>query len=362
MISFRHAEHMWQTSDGAIHVLINRGTLVQAGTSLQLFSSFDAGQSWVATSWLDNTNKYSTADGVLAGNWLRLAYASADGSILFSVLRYDSSLKTWSLVKTETVFASNDSTAINPAIAIDDLGTIWCALVNRGNVSSDFNIKLIRRAAGVAAWEDTGLIFGPTDNVSVERSARPVVISNGVGMIYTVHEKIFWAYRLNDWPTTEPWIEQTLFTGAPPYDTDPFASHFSVVADANRNLHMATVDHGRLLYFRFVNRTQTWNPVKALTNDIQAGYPQVSIAQGKLAIFVNALTFAKVLQSTNSGTTFTYTNLLTHDPAPEGSALSYQNPRLETPGYSFDPIPVFQQYVDGTTQGLMFFQVPVIMP
>lgn len=353
---------MWQTSDGATHALINRGTLVQAGTSLRLFSSFDSGQSWVVKSWLGNTNKYSTSDGVLVGNDLWLVYASANGKILFSILHYDSSLRTWSLVKTETVFTSSDSQAINPALAIDDQGAVWCAFVNLDNATADANIKLVQRAPDGSAWQDTGLVFGPTDNVSVERSARPVVISNGVGMVYTVHESIYWAYRLDGWPATTPWIEQTLFTSTPPYDIDPYASHFSVVADANRNLHMATVDHGRLLYFRFVNRTQAWNPVRTLTNDIQATYPQVSIAKDRLAIFVNASTFVKVLQSTNTGSTFTYTDLLTHDPAPQGGSISYQNSRIETPGYSFDPIPVFQQYADGATLRVMYFQVPVITP
>lgn len=361
MISFRHAERMWQTSDGASHILINQGALAPADTSLKLFSSFDAGLTWIATSWLDNTNRYSTADGVLIGNNLSLAYASKDGQILFSVLHYDSTLKTWSLTNTETVFASSDSNAFNPTIAIEDQGAIWCAFVNQDKASLNSNIRLAHRAVAGVAWEDTGLVFGPTDNVSLtgERSARPVVVSGRVGMVYAVHENTYWAYRLNEWPTNEPWVEQLLHTETPPYDNDPFDSHFSLVADVNKNLHMATTEHGKLLYFRYNGLTQTWRPAKTLTNDIKATYPQISIAQGRLAIFVNALTSVRVFQSANAGSTFTYTTLLTHAAAPSGSGISYANPRIETPGKSTSPIPVFQQFVDGATQKLMFFKVPV---
>lgn len=367
MISYRHQNHMWQTNDGATHAIINGGTLTGPNASLTLYSSFDSGNSWVAMLTLANTGTYSTSDGVLSNGDLALAYSTIEGEILFSVAHYDSVQKTWTLVKTETVFNSSDLAGINPAIAIDSLGTIWCAFVSQGLIPSNsgYNIKLVQRTSDGTGWQDTGLIFGPTDNVNItspfgpERSARPVVLSNGVGMVYTVHQDMFWAYRANGWPTNQPWIGQTLFTSAPPYDVDPYQSHFSIVADNQNNLHMATVDHGRLLYSRFVNYTQAWNPVRVLTNDIKATYPQATWALGTLAIFYNGNAAVRVIQSADKGTTFTLTNILTHEPAPAGSTLDYSNPRIETPGLAFNPIPVLQQYVDGATQKAMYFAVPV---
>jgi hypothetical protein len=362
MISYRHQEHMWQTADGATHVVINRGTLAQPGASLVLYSSFDSGKSWIEMLALGNSGIYSTADGVLVGNDLSLTYPSLTGKILFAVVHYDDVLKNWSPVRTETVFASSGIRGINPALAIDSQGTIWCAFVNVDNASNAANIRLVQQAPGVPGWQDTGLIFGPTDNTSIERSARPVVLSDGVGMVYTVHENIFWAYRLNGWPATAPWIEQTLFTSAPPYDDDPYASHFSVVADDQKNLHMATVDHGQVLYFRFDNQTQAWNPSRFLTKDINAGYLQVSMALGNLAIFFNTYNYVKVLQSTDFGATFSFTHFLTHELPPPGGTISYALPRIETPGLSLGPIPVFQQYTDDAIQKVMYFEVPAITP
>lgn len=368
MISYRHQNHMWQTSDGATHAVINSGTLAGPNASLTLYSSFDSGNSWVAMLTLANTGMYSTSDGVLENGNLTLAYSSIQGQILLSEAHYDSVQKSWSLVKTETVFDSSNLAGINPAIAIDSLGTIWCAFVSQDLTPSNsgYNIKLVQRTSDATGWQDTGFIFGPTDNVNItspfgpERSARPVVLSNGVGMVYTVHQDIFWAYRANGWPVNQPWIGQTLFTSVPPYDVDPYQSHFSVVADFQKNLHMATVDHGRLLYFRFVNYTQAWNPVRILTNDINATYVQTTLAAGTLAILYNANTVVRAIQSTDRGTTFTLTDLLTHQPAPSGSTLDYTHPRIETPGLALNPIPVLQQYVDGTTQKAMYFAVPVI--
>lgn len=363
MISYRHEEHMWQTSDGATHVLINRGSLFLGTASLQLYSSFDNGNSWIATSYLNNTDAMSTADGVLMNNNLSLVYSTADGGILYTSLIYDSLLQSWSLNKTEVVFASDKFTALNPALTIDANKTIWCVFVNINNINQDANIKLSQRQLG-KTWQDTGLFFGVTDNFTKYggRSARPVITSDGVGMVYTVHENMFWAYRTNTWPLTTPWVTQPLYTNTLPYDTDPYNSHFSIAVDSAMNLHMATVDNGELKYLRFINKTKTWNPVRTLLKNVSATYPQVTIAEkNTLAIFVNSFTAVAVLQSTNAGKTFVLTNTLTHDLSSDPD-LDYTNPRIETPGKSTNPIPVFQQFVDGSIQRLMYFEVPAIIP
>jgi hypothetical protein len=362
MISLRHTERMWQTPDGALHILINQGTLGGANSSLQLHSSFDGGKTWLAMHGLADTDKFSTADGILIDDKLGIAYAARNGRILYSVLRYGSFARTWTLLKTETVVAASGATAINPAIAVDDLGNLWCAFVNKVDSTLETNIKLFQRTQDGAVWQDTGLIFGSTDIDSGfgERSARPVITANGVGMIYTLRENIHWAYRQNGWPVTAPWVEQVIFTSAPPYDTDPYNSHFSVVTDGNRNIHMATVDHGKLLYQRYITRTQSWSSARELTNDISAGYPQITITQNGLAIFVNAATYPVALQSVNAGNTFEGTAFMTHESPPPGSAINYGNPRIESPGRVAGQVPVLQQYVEGGVQKLLLFRVPLI--
>lgn len=363
MISYRHQEHMWQTSDGATHVVINQGTMgLKQGASLALYSSFDSGKTWLAMISLDNTSSYSTADGVLVGDDLNLVYPSSSGKILFSVIHYDNVLKTWSLVRTETAFASAAYTGINPALAIDSQQRIWCAFVSKDRTLLSSNIKLIQRQTA-GGWQDTGLIFGATDvTASPERSARPIVLPDGtgIGLVYTVHQYIYWAYRRNDWPVNLQWSQQTLFTSQPPYDIDPYESHFSLVSDNLGNIHVVTTDHGKLLYLRFVGLTQTWDPVKYLSTQAMVAYTQATMAFDKLCIFYNVNTFIKVIESTDSGNTFLYTDLLVHQIPATGSTLNYSNPRIETPGLSAGgQIPVLQQYVDGTKQKMIYFGVPV---
>jgi len=361
MISYRHQQHMWKTSDGAIHVLINRGKMT-ASTSLRLHSSFDGGASWLQMRALAGTGIYSSSDGHLANDELSVAYSSATGEILFSVLRYDTVAKTWTLVNTETVFTPDTRHGLNPAITIDNWGTVWCAYVTKDGTTADASIRMARRASELDGWVDTGFVFGDVDNLSIERSARPVRLSDRVGMIYTVHENIYWAYRTDSMAPTEPWITKLLFTSPDASDVDPYASHFSLAADSQNNLHMATVDRGRLLYFRYADKSASWAPGRALTNDIGAGYVQVVLPSGNVAIVANSGTHARVYQSTDKGTTFALKQLLTHAaPTPDGE-ISYDLPRIEAPGFMpyASSIPVLQQYKAGTSHRLMFFDVPVV--
>src|SRR3546814_3970307 len=75
MISLRHQEHMWETSDGATHVIVNRGELT-ASDSLQLYSTFDQGLTWVAGPHLADSDRYSTSDGYLVGDVLYVTHAT----------------------------------------------------------------------------------------------------------------------------------------------------------------------------------------------------------------------------------------------------------------------------------------------
>lgn len=46
MISYRHQERMWQTADGGLHLVVNRGTS-PGNPALVLNSSFDGGVTWI---------------------------------------------------------------------------------------------------------------------------------------------------------------------------------------------------------------------------------------------------------------------------------------------------------------------------
>lgn len=187
MISYRHQEHLWQTADGAYHLVFNRGSLSSV-PGLTLYSSYDGGSTWSFRLAFADTDDDSTADGVLAGDDLSIVYRTAAGNTGFVQLRYDATLRAWAQVASETAYASTQYEAVNPALAIDSRGTVWCSLVARDRVSNDVNIRMLSRAGGGNVWTDTGLIFGPADHRSIERSARPVALPGGLGMVYAVRE------------------------------------------------------------------------------------------------------------------------------------------------------------------------------
>lgn len=361
MISYRHQNHMWQTSDGATHVMINRGTQSQ-GNALQLFSTFDGGATWSGGLTLPNSNSQTTSDGYIVADALYVTYSTSSGAIVFCVMQYDASSHSWSNVESQTAFSSSSLVAINPAIAADSLGTIWLGFVANETSTGNYFIKLLQRTSDAQGWVDTGMVFGAVDNLSIERSARPVMTANGMGMVYTVHQNIYWAFRNNNWPLAQAWRSQLMFTSQSD-DTDPYASHFSVVADARMNIHMVTVDGGRILYFRLADTTPNqavnshWT-ARWLTKDISSGYPQVTLVAGNIFIVSNMSTQACVYQSSDGGFTFTATQQLVH-PAPAGG-VSYSYPRIETPAVSRSPVPLLQQYDDNNTQRVMYFRVPAV--
>jgi len=362
MIAYRHGERMWQTSDGGTHLMVNQGSVAPAETSLQLYSSYDGGRTWSGGTWFNGTDEFSTGDGALAGNVLDIVYSSVGGQIAYAQLSYNPGSRTWTTITTETVFADPGAVAVNPAMAIDKQGGRWCAFVTTDSATTATSIRLASRIVGATAWSDTGVVFGPTQFGAgpIERSARPVAIAGGVGMVYTVSDEMFWATRSDDQPVSAPWTNQILMVGAVPPDSDPYASHFSIAADSNKNLHLAVVDNGALYYLRYNGKTRVWAAPRALTQDIRAAYPQVTVSGDTVALLVNTQSFGGVLQSTNAGGSFTFSHLLTHAAPPAGSGLNYGNPRFESPGTSTSPMPVLQQYVDGTTQRLLFFPVPLL--
>lgn len=355
MISLRHQQHMWETADGATHVIVNRGELSD-GDSLQLYSSFDQGLTWTAGPRLPSSDRYSTSDGYLADDILYVTHSTPAGAVFFTALQYDAGTGKWSQLWSETAFSSHTTIAINPAMAADATGTIWLAFVAQSIAGGNYSIRLLRNTSQQEGWVNTGFVFGAVDNASIERSARPVATATGIGMVYTVHEKIYWASRENDWPLTAQWQRQQLFSSQSG-DVDPYASHFSVVADAQQNIHMATVDGGRVRYFRLDAATRLWG-AKWLSDDINAGYVQATVVAGNIVVAANNNTNIAVFQSMDSGGTFTVPYGLVH-PAPPSSGTTYRYPRIETAATTAGPMLLLQQYVKNGTQRLLLFNVPL---
>ena len=357
MISYRHQDHLWQTSDGALHLVINRGTL-GPWTGLSLFSSFDGGANWAFQRTFANTDYLSSMDGFLQGNDLSLAFQTQDRNIVYAQLRYDPVLRLWSELMSEVAYASATLGAINPAIAVDDLGTVWCGFVARDRATDDVNLRLIARPAGASSWHDPGLVFGPTDRRSIERSARPVRIPGGMALVYTVRENTYWATRNNSWEPDAAWTVSHLFARTPvPSYQDPYASHFNLVADAAGNVHLVTNENYDVLYFKWNAATAQWSLPRQVDDDRKVVYMQVGMSNGKLAIaFSVQRGRGLVVVSPDLGETFVPWVETVLTPAVAGA--NFNTARVEMPAVSSGNLSLLQQYSIYGTQTLMSWDIP----
>ena len=357
MISYRHQEHMWQTPDGALHLLINRGTL-RPNSGLVLFSSFDGGVSWLPQVALARTDRNSTADGQLEGTKLSVVYGDSRSAVVFVQLSYDSTLRTWTLNRTESVYRVSGLQPYNPTLAFDEAGVAWCSFALLNNATNDIHLRWTYRPTE-GTWVDTGVIVGPTDNVSKERSGRPVRIPGGMGLIYRVHQSTYWTTRANSAPPTflsEPVLIQA--GSARSSRSDPYASHFGVVADDTGHLHLAILDDSSMRYLRYSMLDGTWSAPRTVDFGGASSYPQIGLANGQVQLAVSlSWRGGAVSLSNDYGDTFTPAFTLRTPTAPEG--VSYKTPRLESASRSSGTLAILQQYEDNKLQRLMVYKVPV---
>jgi hypothetical protein len=171
-----------------------------------------------------------------------------------------------------------------------------------------------------------------------------------------VHADTFWAERKDEWQLAAEWPSSLISTKAAPLP-DPYGSHFSVVADSAFNMHLLSVDGGQVIYSRYLVTDNLWT-TRALTGNIKATYLQATMVEDKLTVVTNTYSNLSVYQSNDGGDTFVRTHALTHE-VPTGQ-ISYNRPRVETPSYSTNPIPVLQQYADGRMQHALFFSVTAV--
>jgi hypothetical protein len=216
------------------------------------------------------------------------------------------------------------------------------------------------RPAGATAWVDTGVGFGPTDRRSIERSARPVRVAGGMGIVFTVREMTYWAQRSDTQALDAPWDVTTVFTGTPAFrTTDPYASHFSVNADDAGNVHLATIEENQLLHFTRDASSGLWTrPGLLLSGTKKLAYAQSCIADGRLMVAWSVQRgFGSLVESSDGGQSFREIAVLVLPPNATG--VSYGQARVELPTRCTGPVVVLQQYSDNGVVRLMRFELPV---
>ena len=162
--------------------------------------------------------------------------------------------------------------------------------------------------------------------------------------------------RLSSAAVTAAWSASTFFVAEPPYDSDPYGGHFSLIDDTRNNLHLITPDKGRPLYFRFDDATQSWAAPLVAGGALGTGYVQATRAGESIVLVANHLFEQAVYRSDDYGLSFALTHRLVH---PSDGVVIDSPPRMETPAVSRGPVPLVQQYQDGAVQKLLWFEIPV---
>lgn len=357
MISYRHQQHFTQTADGALHLIVNRGTHAP-GPGLSLFSSFDGGVTWQFMQNFVSTGDKSTGDCLLNANDLSVVYNDIDGKIMYSELHYDDVARTWSVTLLELAYSSGKWAGLNPALAIDDLGTVWVGFLATARFGATGNIRVVNRVGGGNAWTDPNLVFGPTDKQAVQRSARPVRLPGAVGMVWTVRNTTYWSKRNNGLPDNSAWSVTEIFTGTDTgQGSDPYASHFNVTTDDQRGIHLISIENYDILYFKYDLNSDAWSAPKILDDSRKVAYAQLGNVNGKVATGYSVQRGAGTLTvSSDGGATWADTTSLQLLPIYPG--VNYNTARIELPTRSMGAMPILQQYADTASQKLMLFKVP----
>ena len=306
-----------------------------------------------------DTDPMSTGDLLLVGDELWMVYHTSAHVVMFAQLRWDTVPRVWTLLTLQQAFASTQWDAQNPALAVDELQTIWVGFSTRKGrgQAAVGNIRVVNRVGGGTLWTDPNLVFGPTDQKPAERSARPVAVPGGMGMVWTAHEVTYWSQRPNGLPDNSAWQTVTILTGVAGKVDDPYASHFNVVADA-AGIHVITIENFDILYLRLDLTTGQWSAPVVLDDSRKVTYAQISSANGKLAVaFSVQRGKGRMIVSGNGGVTWAPAcdlQLITTYPG-----IRYNTARVEMPSrFTGATLPILQQYADDESEKAMLFRVP----
>ena len=328
IISYKHQEHMWITSDGAIHMMI------KYNVGMSLFTSFNQGQTWDKMISTEGVEQPASSDGVWDGDYLYSVFSTKKGNIGVAKLFYNQAEKSWSEISRNAIEVELDVTATRPTISIDKTGILWVAFPANHIVKQKKYIRIYYSSDDAENWTDSGMRLGTDNNKS--KAARIIALSDRTGIIYSDNDGKdsvgIWAFRMNDMPLDTKWNEVEIGRHKFKFFQDPLGTHYNVVADKFDNIHVTTSEAGKMVYFRYDAQDQTWSSPAVVDRIKKTAYTQLSITpDGRLFIIHNSSADVFILVSEDQGKTFEdYAEL--NPPATKD--ISFLFARVETPSES----------------------------
>lgn len=246
MIVSRMQDHIVETSDGALHLLMNRGY----PTGLTLLTSTDGGVTWTARLILEDSGRASTADIRLIddGDFMVVAYTTEADDVAFRSMAYEPVTNTWIEVQHQVVAMGEGSTnSIHPTVAIGQNGRIFVSYTEE--VAGGIKVVVRWSDDGGRTWDgDETVAYG------VWTGSSRMISADGVnGFLLAGSDTL-------EWISYDPrlgWQSETLDAeGA----SGRYSSHFSTTTIGN-DIFVVTVttEHELILLIRDGDTGQ-WSP------------------------------------------------------------------------------------------------------
>ena len=256
LIVSRPQDKMVETSDGALHMAINKG-LAQG---LTIVTSTDDGRNWDVSLEVPS-NLLGTADiRLLPGtDTMMMSYVNAANNVAFAVFVYDDVSNGWTPVRSAIVDPGSQSVfSVQPTVAISNNGIVQIAYTEE--VEGGVRLVLAQSSDAGVTWTLQEMLH----EGSSSGAARMIVTDNGRGIVFATHDAMYWVtFNERDSWTMEV-IDENGTVGR-------FASHFNTtkVGDDIYLVNVGTDLNMRLI--RYDGATGTWDDPSlplGLTGDV----------------------------------------------------------------------------------------------
>ncbi|WP_075222861.1 hypothetical protein [Acuticoccus yangtzensis] len=243
MLVSRMQDHMVETSNGDIHMVVNLG----GDRSIVILTSTDDGDSWsISNRYPDAATNSSSDVRLIPGeDTMLMVYVNENGGITYNELTYNEDNTRWRVTETSEVVASGlDPASTNPTIAQGGNGALLVAY----NINTDDGVR------GVLAGSTNGqnwVLFDELDSEASAGSLRAVGTGDGFGVIYVTAEHTYWI-EFEDGAFT---FEEIADEGA----VGIYASHFTTTT-VGEDIFFAGVGEDLALNFmHYDGASDTWS-------------------------------------------------------------------------------------------------------
>ncbi|MHA6326668.1 sialidase family protein [Roseivivax sp. CAU 1753] len=256
MIVSRMQDHIIETSDGDLHLMVNMGL----GQGTVIMTSTDSGVTWERSMLIGQHGIGSSADirMVLDGDTAAVVFSTDAGEIVFWRLEYDTEANTWTSRTQQVVANGVESSGIShPTIAVSDRGLVLVAYTETTDAGLEINFAY--SDDGGYTWTNTQI-----DVLDAEAgAARVLATTSGFGVLYATSDGIFWAGYT---PATSSWSYEEVYSGGA---IGKYATHFSTV-EVGDSTYVAVVDPDlTLILLEYDALSRSWS--EALVFEDSAG-------------------------------------------------------------------------------------------